>query len=75
MWAYVLTKINLQKMTNEISKQLMDIYLSIGIDKPTNHEDIVQFVLEDVEASTTIEEYTSEDVKIAFRRLLETYTH
>jgi hypothetical protein len=64
-----------KEFTTEISNELMNIYLLLGIDKPTNHEDIIQFVSEDVEASTNTEAYTSEDIKIAFRRLIETYEY
>ena len=64
-----------KEFTTEISDELMNIYLLLGIDKPINHEDIIQFVSEDVEASTNAETYTSEDVKIAFRRLIETYEY
>jgi hypothetical protein len=64
-----------KEFTTEISNELMNIYLLLGIDKPTNHEDIIQFVSEDVEASTNSETYTSEDIKIAFRRLIETYEY
>ncbi len=64
-----------KEFTTEISNELMSIYLLLGIDKPTNHEDIIQFVSEDVEASANAETYTSEDVKIAFRRLIETYEY
>jgi len=63
------------EITTEVDSQLMSIYSQIGIDKPSNHEDIIQFVSEDVEASTNAEEFTSEDVKIAFRRLIETYEY
>jgi len=64
-----------KEFTTEISNELMNIYLLLGIDKPTNHEDIIQFVSEDVEVSTNTEAYTSEDIKIAFRRLIETYEY
>ena len=63
------------EITTEVDSQLMSIYSQIGIDKPSNHEDIIQFVSEDIEASTNAGEFTSEDVKIAFRRLIETYEY
>lgn len=43
------------EITTEVDSQLMSIYSQIGIDKPSNHEDIIQFVSEDVEASTNAE--------------------
>ncbi len=64
-----------REFTTEISNELMNIYLLLGIDKPINHEDIIQFVSEDVEASTNAETHTSENIKIAFRRLIETYEY
>jgi hypothetical protein len=55
------------KFLNDV---VMDIYNRIGIDKPTNHDDIVKFITEDVEAAAD-EDFTSADVEIGFRRFLE----
>lgn len=62
------------KLIKEVDLQLLEIYRRIGIDKPSNHEDIIQFVSEDVEACAD-DEFTSEDIKIGFRRLIETYEY
>lgn len=63
------------QLTTQVSDELMKLYKTIGIDKPTNHEDIIQFVSEDVEASTNCGDHTTEDIRIAFRRLIETYEY
>ncbi len=62
------------KLIKEVDFQLLEIYRRIGIDKPSNHEDIIQFVSEDVESCADAE-FTSEDIRIGFRRLIETYEY
>lgn len=62
------------KLIKEVDFKLFEIYKRIGIDKPSNHEDIIQFVSEDVDACSD-EDFSSEDVLIAFRRMIETYVY
>lgn len=46
-------------------------YPAIGIDKPENHDEIVDFIVDDVKATADPEDWHSGDVSIAFRRFLE----
>jgi len=56
----------------EVEIQLLgDIYPAIGIDRPENHDDIVEFIVDDVKETADPEEWHSGDVSIAFRRFLE----
>lgn len=55
----------------EVENKLIDIYKSIGIDRPENHEDILEFVVNDVIESADPENWNSNDVAIAFRRWIE----
>jgi hypothetical protein len=54
-----------------IEDQLIRLYVSMGIDTPINHDSIVAFVYDDIIESGVLESQTSEDVRIAFRRYLE----
>ena len=72
---------NQATMKNKLPKKEIDnfefhlrwIYGAIGIDVPDNHNDILNFVIADIE-DTAGESYTSEDIRIAFRRFLQTKT-
>jgi len=56
----------------EVEAQLLaDIYPVIGIDRPKNHDDIVEFIMDDLEAAADPDSWHSGDVSIAFRRFLE----
>lgn len=55
---------------------LAEVYLTLGIDTPTNNDRIVAFVANDVAESTEKDEsgivtFSHEDVMIGFRRFLE----
>ena len=58
----------------EIESMLMGIYSRIGMDKPQNHEEILDFVVEEVEETADPDEWNSEDVSIGFRRWIEVQT-
>lgn len=58
-------------MIDEIENEVYAIYQKIGIDKPLNHDEIVEFITNDVLECAFIDEWTSEDVLIAFRRFIE----
>lgn len=58
-------------MKDEIEKIFINIITNIGIDLPENWEDIVQFIYEDVMETADIENWTSDDVRIGFRRWIE----
>ena len=64
-------------MNTEIRYQLNKLFQVIGIDTPINIEYMVQFIKEDVEASSDYNingNYTSTDILIGFRRFIETKT-
>ena len=50
---------------------LFNIYQNIGIDKPTNHNSILEFVYNDVCDTADSENWNDCDVSIAFRRFIE----
>jgi hypothetical protein len=54
-----------------IESMLLDLYMSIGMDRPSNHEDIREFVIDDVNETADPEDWHSGDVAIAFRRWIE----
>lgn len=54
-----------------INDYLMHLWCLIGIDKPSNHDEIVEFVIEDTKASADNRNWHSGDIDIAFRRFLE----
>lgn len=55
----------------DVEAHLYDIYKAIGIDRPENHEDILDFVTNDVIETADPENWHSGDVAIAFRRWVE----
>ena len=62
----------MRDLRKEIETQLLgEIYPAIGIDRPENHEEIVDFIVEDVKETADPEDWHSGDVSIAFRRFLE----
>ena len=53
-----------------IEQHLLCTYTKIGIDKPSNHDAIVEFCVDDIgHAADT--NFTSEDINIAFRRFIQ----
>jgi len=59
---------------DEIEKMLIDIWGNIGMDIPSNFEEIVQDCYEDVCETADPENWHSGDVIIAFRRWIENQT-
>lgn len=59
----------------DVQNQLFKLYNSIGIDKPVNHEDILDFVMNDIIESADPFKWHSGDVAIAFRRWIEQQTN
>ena len=55
----------------EITEMLIDIFDRINIDTPYNFDSILDFVVEDVEASADEENWHDGDVAISFRRWIE----
>lgn len=56
---------------DEIEKQFIDIVTQIGMDIPSNFEDIVQHIYEDVCETADPENWSQGDVAIGFRRWIE----
>ena len=56
---------------DEIEKIFIDQMAVFGIDLPENYEEIVQFIYEDVCETADPVNWTSEDVRIGFRRWIE----
>ena len=56
---------------DEIESILINIYTNIGMDIPSNHEDIVQDCYEDVCETGDPINWSDGDVIIAFRRFIE----
>lgn len=54
-----------------IENEIYAIYKRIGIDRPDNHEEIKNFVLQDVKECADPVDWHFGDVHIAFRRFLE----
>jgi len=59
------------ELRTEVGAQLEMLYRRIGIDKPSNHEEIVDYCTEDVVVAADKYFWNSEDVNIAFRRFIE----
>jgi len=59
------------KKKDEIESLLIDIFDRINIAIPSNHEDITQFVFEDVCDTADPVEWHDGDVAIGFRRWIE----
>ena len=66
---------NIKNLTIEkkdsIKRILIDMWTTIGIDIPSNHDEIVQDCYEDVCETADPENWHSGDVAIAFRRWIE----
>lgn len=50
---------------------LNEIYKKIGIDTPSNHEEILDFIVTDIKETADPKTWMSEHITIAFRRFLE----
>lgn len=62
-------EISRYELHGEVDFELRKIYREIGIDTPSNHEQVRKFVYEDV--IETSDDQTSQDIRIAFRRFIE----
>lgn len=54
-----------------IQCMLTEIYINIGIDQPSNNDEILDFVVDDVNETADANDWHSGDVAIAFRRWIE----
>ena len=63
---------DMRNLRKEVETQLLgDIYPAVGIDKPSNHDDIVEFIVNDVEVTADPVDWHSGDISIGFRRFIE----
>lgn len=61
-------------MKKEITSLLIDIFDRIGIETPTNFDEILEFVYNDVKETADSENWNNDDVAIGFRRWIESKT-
>ena len=61
----------LNPYNGEIESMLIDIFDRVGIQTPSNFDDIVKFCVDDVRETSDPENWHSGDVEIAFRRWIE----
>ena len=62
----------MSNLRKEVEAHLLGhIYTAIGIDKPSNHDDIVEFIVNDVEVAADPVDWHSGDIAIGFRRFIE----
>lgn len=59
-----------QEKRDIVEHTLYDIYMAMGIDVPSNHSVIREWVLGDI-LETADEYFNSDDVRIGFRRFIE----
>ena len=58
-------------MKDEIESQLIQLFGYIGMDIPSNYEDIVQYIYEDILDAADVDNWNHSDVVIGFRRYIE----
>lgn len=63
--------IKISKMEKGVRLWLGEQFVHIGMDRPSNMDKIVKFIVDDVEASADPVDYHSGDFGIAFRRFIE----
>lgn len=63
-----LNMIEIEKMASNLLQSVCSI---AGCDLPDNKDDIITFIVEDVEATADPENWHSGDIGIAFRRWME----
>lgn len=54
-----------------ISAHLFTFWQKIGIVKPDNHDEIVKFIINDIQEAADTKNWHSGDIDIAFRRWIE----
>ena len=50
---------------------LRGLYLNNSFDVPSNHEQILEFVINDIKETADPVDWNNEDIRIAFRRFIE----
>lgn len=60
-----------QKEISNVDHILFTLITIMGMDKPDNYDEILEFVMHDIMETTTPNSYSDADVTIAFRRWIE----
>jgi len=70
---YVETEEVIEKrdMASEVSSHLKNIFININIDRPSNFDEIVSFIVVDVASTADKNLWHTGDIEIGFRRYLE----
>ena len=58
----------------EVNVHLMRMYKTMGIDKPENHEDILDYVVNDLLETADLDNWNASDVTTSFKRWVEHQT-
>lgn len=61
----------MRNLREEVELYLTNLWMLIGIDRPVNHDTILEFIHDDVEETADPYDYHSGDMDISFRRFLE----
>lgn len=61
-------------MKKQIEKIFLGLLLNLGMDKPSNFDEIVDFIYKDISETSDPDNWHSGDVVIAFRRFIESKT-
>ncbi len=62
---------NERDINDEVTTHLLIMFTKLGIDRPTTFDDMVDFIVDDVEAAADPVNWHSGDIEIGFRRYLE----
>ena len=62
---------SMRDIDEEIDQYLSKLWLLISIERPKNHKEIVDFCVKDVSDAADPDDWSNEDIEIAFRRFLE----
>ena len=58
-------------LLDDVTLYVQNISIKLNIDRFSNADNIIEYIVADVMDCTTLEEYTSEDIAIGFRRFIE----
>lgn len=61
----------MRTLEDAVDNYFTNLWLLITIERPRNHNQIVEFCVKDIQAFADPDDWTFEDIDIAFRRFLE----
>jgi hypothetical protein len=61
----------IRKIIKEVDAQMIFMWGNIGCDIPSNHDQIVKFIADDINDTADPDFWNSSDVSIGFRRWIE----